>query len=128
MRKTTKQLTLSTRATEEISTVEISEVVCHNTEEMNVAESTLTSLPKTKGEGIIAKEDINPAIRTEEEITPQTFINNNQNKLQHHKEAHTMEIEEQCLDKQANGVLIAQSQHTTQISVRTAKKGGCRHQ
>jgi hypothetical protein len=33
-----------------------------------------------------------------------------------------MEVEEPCLDKQANGALIANSQHTIQISVGTTKR------
>jgi hypothetical protein len=93
--------------TEAISTTEVSEVGRHTKKQMDVAEKTLAN-PKTKGEGIITKEETNSTIKTEEKIT-QTTINTNHNKQQHHKEAHTIKVEEPRLDKQANGALVAKS-------------------
>ncbi len=73
----TKQLTLFIRATEEITTTEISEKDRRNTEEMNVAITTLAK-PKIKGEGVITQEETNPTSKTEGLITLIT-INTNHN-------------------------------------------------
>jgi hypothetical protein len=84
---------------------------------------------ETSEEDITTPEEITPQIKTEEKtsLTTQTIqithrINNKLSKHLHLKEAQTMELEEPCLDKQANGALTAKKLHTTQPNVGAAER------